>query len=83
MLHHFKEKGYEKPRREIFKYALSQAGNPEVSYMIGDNPIADYQGGLDAGMIPILVHNMIEGKVCCAQLIHLLDVIREERDNET
>ena len=39
--------------------------------------------GLDAGMIPILVHNMIEGKVCCAQLIHLLDVIREERDNET
>ncbi len=75
--------GYEKPRREIFEYALSQAGNPEVSYMIGDNPIADYQGGLAAGMIPILVHNKVEGKLCCEQLTDLLDVIKEERDNET
>lgn len=75
--------GYEKPRREIFEYALSQAGNPEVSYMIGDNPIADYQGGLAAGMIPILVHNKVEGKRSCEQLSDLFDVIREERDNET
>lgn len=36
--------GYEKPRKEIFEYAISHAGNPEEKYMIGDNPIADYEG---------------------------------------
>lgn len=38
--------GYEKPRREIFGYSILKAGNPEIKYMIGDNPVADYQGGL-------------------------------------
>lgn len=75
--------GYEKPRKEIFEYAISQAGNPEVKYMIGDNPITDYEGGLEVGMIPILVHNLAEGKVCCEQLTDLFDVIREERVDET
>lgn len=67
--------GYEKPRKEIFEYAISHAGNPEVKYMIGDNPIADYQGGLNAGMTSILVHNKVEGMVCCEQLKDLLNVI--------
>lgn len=44
--------GYEKPGKEIFEYAILKAGNPEVKYMIGDNPLTDYQGGSDAGMIP-------------------------------
>lgn len=69
--------GYEKPRKEIFEYALSLAGNPEVRYMIGDNPIADYQGGLDAGLIPVLVHNIKEGLVCCETLEDLIAMSSE------
>lgn len=67
--------GYEKPRKEIFEYSILEAGNPEIKYMIGDNPVADYQGGLDAGMKPILVHNMQAGKVCCEQLTDLYEKI--------
>lgn len=48
--------GYEKPRTEIFQYALNIAGYPDICYMIGDNPIADIQGGQSAGMKTILVH---------------------------
>jgi len=68
--------GYEKPRQEIYAYAISHAGNPEVRYMIGDNPVTDYQGGLDAGMTPILVHNKVDGLRCCGQLSELMDVIK-------
>jgi len=48
--------GYEKPRTELFQYALEIAHHPEICYMIGDNPIADIQGGRSAGMKTILVH---------------------------
>ena len=48
--------GYEKPRAEIFQYALSIADYPDICYMIGDNPIADIQGGKSVGMKTILVH---------------------------
>lgn len=60
--HHFREIfvsariGYEKPRPELFAYALERAGNPEIVYMIGDNPIADIQGGNAAGMRTAFVH---------------------------
>ena len=70
--------GYEKPRKEIFKYALEKAGNPEMRYMIGDNPVTDYQGGMEAGMLPILVHNEVKGLVCCKELSDLIDIIMEE-----
>lgn len=50
------EIGYEKPRLEIFRYALLIAKQPEICYMIGDNPIADIKGAKDAGMKTILVH---------------------------
>jgi putative hydrolase of the HAD superfamily len=48
--------GYEKPKLEIFQCALRLANFPEVSYMIGDNPVADIQGGKAAGLKTILVH---------------------------
>ena len=48
--------GYEKPRIEIFQYALNAADSPEIRYMIGDNPIADIQGGKAAGMKTVLVN---------------------------
>ena len=67
--------GYEKPRKEIYEYALLKAGNPQIKYMIGDNPVTDYQGGLEAGMMPILVHNRENGKTCCEQLTDLFDII--------
>lgn len=69
--------GYEKPRKEIYEYAISAAGNPEIKYMIGDNPVTDYQGGMEAGMKPILVHNVQEGKVCCEELTDLLEIIMD------
>ena len=69
--------GYEKPRKEIFEYAIEKAGNPEVKYMIGDNPVADYQGGLEAGLTPILVHCVQEGKRCCENLKELANVITD------
>lgn len=54
-----------------------KVGNPELRYMIGDNPITDYQGGLDAGMKPILVHNEVDGKVCCDRLTDLFEIIKD------
>ena len=48
--------GYEKPRLEIFRYAMNVAGNPDCCYMIGDNPVGDIRGGKSAGMTTILVH---------------------------
>ena len=52
--------GYEKPRIEIFRYALTVAGFPDVFYMVGDNPVADIHGAKNAGMKTILVHRDIE-----------------------
>ena len=52
--------GYEKPRNEIFQYALKIADYPNNCFMIGDNPIADIQGGKSAGMKTILTHNDCE-----------------------
>ena len=54
--------GYEKPRIEIFEYAKRLAGNPDICYMIGDNPVADIQGGRSAGMKTISVHNENDGQ---------------------
>ncbi|MBE5927253.1 MAG: HAD family hydrolase [Lachnospiraceae bacterium] len=69
--------GYEKPNKEIFEYAIEKAGNPDIKYMIGDNPLTDYEGGMNAGLTPILVHNKVEGKVCCESLVDLMGVIEE------
>jgi len=49
--------GFEKPRPEIFDHAIKAAGDPDICYMVGDNPIADIKGGKDAGMKTILVHS--------------------------
>lgn len=49
--------GYEKPRKELFDYALKQCGYPETCYMVGDNPVADIEGARNAGIPAILVHS--------------------------
>lgn len=59
--HHFKEVlssanlGYDKPHPEIFRLAREAAGCPEVLWMVGDNPVADYAGATACGIPAILV----------------------------
>lgn len=50
------EIGLDKPQPEIFEYALTLAGQPERCYMIGDNPHADIEGAVNAGIPAFLVH---------------------------
>lgn len=64
--------GYDKPRQELYDYAKKLAGNPEICYMIGDNPQADIAGSKQAGMTAIYVHN---GKLDIAD--HSLDRLSE------
>lgn len=69
--------GYEKPRKEFFEYARKVAGNPASAYVIGDNPVADIQGGLEAGFVTIAVHECktSDANYYCENLIQILSVI--------
>lgn len=49
--------GWEKPSPMLYAIAKDIAGNPECCYMVGDNPIADIEGGNRAGMKTIYIHN--------------------------
>ena len=60
--------GYEKPRLEIFQYAIEIAGFPDICYMIGDNPVADIQGGKAAGMKTILMYGDADADYNCKTL---------------
>ena len=75
--------GFEKPRIEIFQYALRTARYPDLAYMIGDNPVADIQGGRSAGIKTILVHNnfsneMAEDGVVCENLSDVVKAMEHE-----
>ena len=48
--------GYDKPHPKLFEIAKQRAGEPEIAYMVGDNPVADIEGGKAAGLETILVH---------------------------
>ena len=52
--------GYDKPNPKLFARALARAGEPGTAYMVGDNPVADIEGGRAAGMTTILVHTKKE-----------------------
>lgn len=54
------EIGYDKPRREIFEYALAHTGYPAKCIMVGDNPVADILGARTVGMATVLVHQDTE-----------------------
>lgn len=48
-----------KPQKEIFEYALHKTGAQKAeSIMIGDNPDADIQGGINAGIDTVLVNHL-------------------------
>jgi putative hydrolase of the HAD superfamily len=47
--------GYEKPHPAIFRAALRAAGNPDSTWMVGDNPVADIAGAARLGIPGILI----------------------------
>lgn len=42
--------GYEKPHPRAFEIALTQLGDPDVAWMVGDNPVADAAGASWVGL---------------------------------
>lgn len=72
--------GFEKPRPEIFQYAFSKAGNPDICYMVGDNPISDIQGAKNAGIKAILVHSPSgpsqDADYNCENLTEIMKIIK-------
>ena len=72
--------GFEKPRSEIFQYAISKADNPEICYMVGDNPVADIRGAKEAGMQTILVHSANgpsqDADYNCEGLTEIINIIK-------
>lgn len=69
--------GYDKPRKEIFDYALKISNYPKEAYMIGDNPIADIIGGNNANMKTILVNNTVScnATYICPSLSEIISVL--------
>lgn len=66
------EIGFDKPQPEIFEYALDIAKNPEYCYMIGDNPHADIEGAINAGIPAILVHRAVR-----TNAVHTFETLTE------
>ena len=65
-----------KPNKEIFEYALDKTkGLLEESIMIGDNPDADIQGAINAGMDTIFV-NHIKAK-CSLKPTYIIHHLKE------
>lgn len=54
------KEGYDKPHPMLYAIAKQRAGEPEIAYMVGDNPVADIEGGKAAGLTTILVHTKKE-----------------------
>ena len=70
--------GYEKPRKEFYEEAKRRGGNPEIIYMIGDNPIADIRGGKNADLITVAVHACKNSKAdhYCETLSDILTLLK-------
>ena len=48
--------GVEKPASEIFETTLAELGAPAVAALhVGDSPVEDYRGALDAGLDAVLI----------------------------
>ena len=55
--------GYDKPRREFFRYAIAEAGEPEEAWMIGDNPHLDIKAASEAGLKTIWANPLYDFEV--------------------
>ena len=80
------EAGYHKPDPEIFKQALNLAdcALPAETLYVGDNPVTDIQGALNAGITPILmnaksVFEPPDGVIKISRLTELLDLLELDR----
>lgn len=73
--------GYEKPHPLIFKMALTIAGNPAKSWMVGDNPEADVAGACQAGIPSILVRSPDRGQArfFTANLWGVLEIVSKKK----
>lgn len=69
--------GYDKPRPEIFRQAKALIPGDHRFLMIGDNPVADIQGGNAAGMTTILVHKGQDHRAdyCFENLKDILNIL--------
>ncbi len=68
--------GFEKPNPEAFKYVLRELPSERTVWMVGDNPIADVQGGMAMGIPSILVRDSrVDVEYCCMSLSERASVI--------
>ena len=62
--------GYDKPRPELFRYALREAGFPETAVMVGDNYTADILGARAVGMKTVwIAHPSGKPEDCAADYV--------------
>ncbi len=68
--------GFDKPRKELFDYAKNLYKADDKFIMIGDNPVADVQGGKQCGMTTILVHKGYhpDADYCFDNLLQITDL---------
>ncbi len=68
--------GYDKPRREIFDYALEYAGDPAAAVMVGDNPNDDTGGAKAAGLTAVAAFRQApEADYNISALSEILDIL--------
>jgi len=66
---------YEKPHPEAFRIALAKAGEPEVVWMVGDNPKADIAGAEAVGIPAILVRQDGDARRGAADCWGVIDIV--------
>ena len=67
--------GYEKPNSEAFRQPLRALGNPEIVFMVGDNPVADVAGAEALGLNAILVRSFAEVRHRSDDLLGAVEII--------
>ncbi len=69
--------GLDKPRRELFLRAMERYPSESGYFMVGDNPVADIEGGNGVGMTTVLVHRGKDEKAdyCFDSLVEVLGVV--------
>ncbi|XOV93040.1 MAG: YjjG family noncanonical pyrimidine nucleotidase [Bacteroidota bacterium] len=70
--------GHRKPSKEIFEYALSETKTtPELSVMVGDNPVTDIDGANNAGLFSVLFDPTGQVKAKAGISISRFDELRQ------
>ena len=65
--------GYDKPRPELFRFALRETGFPDTAVMVGDNYAADILGAKAVGMKAVWIAGTVPSEDCAADFtVHSL-----------